>query len=110
MIEKTVLKSNIITEKNNNKSSFSLEDNIIDGLLDKFGIQAQIFQTMEEMCELLKELEKNVNRGADNKLDIMKECADVEFMLKQIKRYYKFNKDEYRKIQEDKMLKAATNL
>ena len=40
----------------------------------------------------------------------MKECADVEFMLKQIKRYYKFNKDEYRKIQEDKMLKAATNL
>lgn len=90
-----------------NKSNFSLENNLISQLIEKFGKDRQIMQTLEEFSELQKELLKNINRGKDNKKEILEEFVDVTFMLRQIKAIYDFTDKEIQEELEVKMSKVA---
>lgn len=90
-----------------NKSNFSLENNLISQLIEKFGKDRQIMQTLEEFSELQKELLKNINRGKDNKKEILEEFVDVTFMLRQIKAIYDFTDKEIQEELEAKMSKVA---
>ena len=90
-----------------NKSNFNLENNLISQLIEKFGKDRQIMQTLEEFSELQKELLKNINRGKDNKKEILEEFVDVTFMLRQIKAIYDFTDKEIQEELEAKMSKVA---
>lgn len=92
---------------NTNKSNFSLENNLINQLIDKFGKDRQVMQTLEEFSELQKELLKNINRNKDNKKEILEEFVDVTFMLKQIKAIYNFTDKEIQEELEHKLSKVA---
>ena len=63
---------------------------IINKAIIKNGVQAQVDVAIEEMSELIKALLKYRRGGSDNKLyaDIIKEIADVEIMLDQLKILY----------------------
>lgn len=51
--------------------------------LDTYGAEGQTRMVFEEMAELQKELCKNA-RGADNKVNIAEEIADVQITLEQM--------------------------
>jgi NTP pyrophosphatase (non-canonical NTP hydrolase) len=55
-----------------------------------FGQEKQVLVTIEEMAELTKALLKNINRGEQNRDDILEELVDCEIMFEQIKRLYCF--------------------
>lgn len=99
-----------IVEKTAAKSNFSLKQNIMLQLIEKYGKDAQVIQTLEEMSELQKELIKNINRGADNRKEILAEFIDLRFMLEQIKVIYDFTDSEIQNMDEEKLAKAAKNL
>lgn len=65
---------------------------ILEQAVEKYGKEAQVYQTVEEMSELTKELIKNVNRGKSNVQEIAEETADVIIMLYQITMIY--NKED----------------
>ena len=67
---------------------------IITRLINKYGKPAQVMQTIEEMTELTKELLKNINRGKENRKEILEEYVDVLFMLEQIKEIYSLRDEE----------------
>lgn len=96
--------------KTTKKSNFDLEDNIISNLIQKYGIEKQVGQTIEEMAELIVELNKNINRNKNNKDAILEEFVDVTFMLKQLKTIYNFSDEEIKEKMEEKMIKASKNL
>lgn len=56
---------------------------IYEKAIETFGQQSQINVAIEEMSELTKELCK-LNRGRDNKAEILEEIADVYIMLHQL--------------------------
>ena len=60
---------------------------IYDTALERWGPDAQTMMVMEEMSELQKELCKSM-RGADNRLAIAEEIADVQIMLEQMMSLY----------------------
>ena len=65
---------------------------ILEQAVEKYGKHAQVLQTIEEMSELTKELLKNINRGKENRKEIVAETADVIIMLYQITMIY--NKED----------------
>ncbi len=58
---------------------------------------------VEEMAEFSKELLKNINRGHDNRDDIIKELADVIICLEHIKKIYDITDTELFDIINEKM-------
>lgn len=57
--------------------------------IQKFkGEKFAVFCCIEEMAELSKELLKNINRGKDNRDDILGELADVMICLEHLKMIY----------------------
>ncbi|MCL2814522.1 MAG: hypothetical protein FWD23_07970 [Oscillospiraceae bacterium] len=75
------------------------EIKIMQTALDRWGINAQVGQTVEECAELIVALQKYINRTpqpetADNILD---EIADVEMMLAQMRLVLGINDDALRK-------------
>lgn len=65
--------------------------NMIWQITQAYNKKEQVIQTVEEMAELTKELLKNINRGKDNRADIVSEMADVYIMLEQMMIYYDIN-------------------
>lgn len=65
--------------------------NMIWQITQAYNKKEQAIQTVEEMAELTKELLKNINRGKDNRADIVSEMADVYIMLEQMMIYYDIN-------------------
>ena len=63
----------------------------IKQIVQKYSKTQQVIQTIEEMSELTKELIKNINRGKDNRKEIVSEMADVYIMLEQMMIYYDIN-------------------
>ena len=63
------------------------EVNIMQAALDKWGINAQVGQTVEECAELIVALQKYVNRTPQPGMieNILDEIADVEMMLAQMR-------------------------
>ena len=66
-------------------------------------------QTIEEMSELIKELLKDINRGKENREEILEEYCDVVFMLEQLKEIYGINNEEI-EIQMCKKLEKVIKL
>lgn len=58
-------------------------ENIFLAALDTWGGEMQTLKVYEEMAELQKELVKNA-LGADNRMEIAEEIADVRIMLDQM--------------------------
>ncbi|WP_018249834.1 nucleoside triphosphate pyrophosphohydrolase family protein [Orenia marismortui] len=53
--------------------------------IDKWGIESQLLQVVEECSELNKAIIKHVNRDGDFLKNIIEEAADVEIMLEQLR-------------------------
>jgi len=51
--------------------------------IEKFGVMEQVFQTEEELTELLTEMDRYAAGNADDE-DIIDELADVHIMVKQM--------------------------
>lgn len=64
------------------------KDLILSNAIELYGYKHQLLLAVEELAELQKELLKYVNRSNSNLSDILKEVADVEIMLKQIKEIF----------------------
>ena len=69
------------------KVEFTAKDvNIMQTALDKWGLEAQVGQTVEECAELIVVLQKYVNRTVKPSVDdVLDEIADVEMMLAQMR-------------------------
>ena len=57
---------------------------ILEGAIEKWGVQAQVIVAIEELSELTKELTKFLRFGSCDRLDIHDEMADVSIMLAQL--------------------------
>jgi len=66
--------------------------------LDRWGLNAQVGQTIEECAELIVALQKHVNRTPRPKTTdkILDEIADLEMMLAQIRLALSINDDTLR--------------
>lgn len=78
---------------------------IINKIINKYGKEAQVLQTVEEMSELTKELIKNINRGKDNENEITLEIADVLIMIMQLVEIYNIDGDKILGAMEYKLLR-----
>ena len=67
-----------------------------------YGIDNQLFQAVEEMAELTKELSK-FRRGEPNRAAVVEELVDVEIMHTQMMLLFDINGDEYTKLMEQKI-------
>ena len=88
------------------------EVKLMQTALDKWGLNAQVGQTVEECAELIVALQKYVNRTphpetVDNILD---EIADVEMMLAQMRLVLGIDDDALRKRIEDKFERLSQYL
>ena len=72
--------------------------------LDKWGLNAQAGQTIEECAELIVALQKYINRtpAPDSIDNILDEIADVEMMLAQMRLVFGIDDDTFRKRIEEK--------
>ena len=88
------------------------EIKIMQTALGRWGLNAQVGQTVEECAELIVALQKYVNRtpqpeSVDNILD---EIADVEMMLAQMRLVFNIDDDALRKRIEHKFEKLSQYL
>ena len=78
---------------------------IIENIIKKYGKNAQVLQSIEEMSELTKELIKNINRGKENKTEITMEIADVIIMIMQLILIYDIDTEQILGAIEYKLLR-----
>lgn len=88
------------------------EKKLMQTALDRWGLNAQAGQTVEECAELIVALQKHINRSpspetVDNILD---EMADVEMMLAQMRLAFDIDDDTFRKRIEAKFRKLKQYL
>lgn len=83
---------------------------IINKIINKYGKEAQVLQTVEEMSELTKELIKNINRGKDNESEITLEIADVLIMIMQLVEIYNIDGDKILGAMEYKLLRQQERM
>ena len=65
---------------------FELADKLAEKAIKKWGVEAQLFQTMEEMAELIHALSKWRRQGMGKKYRkwVIEELTDVNIMMRQI--------------------------
>jgi len=75
------------------KLEFTKEQvNTMQTALEKWGLNAQVGQTVEECAELVVVLQKYINRTNKPDIDkILDEIADVEMMLAQMRLVFKID-------------------
>lgn len=83
---------------------------IINEIINHYGKEKQVLQAIEELCELILALIKNINRNKDNKSEITLEMADVTIMLSQLNDIYKIDKDELLGGMEYKLLRQKERI
>lgn len=71
-------------------------------IVEKFGKEKQTIIAMEEMAELTKELSKNL-RGADNRMQILEEMADVEICMSEIRLMHGIQLNELAATMDEKL-------
>lgn len=71
------------------------EIKILEKAIKKYGEKAQVYQSIEEMAELIVELNKNITRGKENIDDIAEELADTAIMLVQLEIIYSKKDKEF---------------
>ena len=70
--------------------------------VNKFGYEKQMYQTVEELSELQKEILKFANRSKLNRREILEEFVDVNFMLLQLKEMLHFTHEEITEMENKK--------
>ena len=70
--------------------------------VNKFGYEKQMYQTVEELSELQKEILKCTNRSKLNRREILEEFVDVNFMLLQLKEMLHFTQEEITEMENKK--------
>ena len=74
--------------------------NSMPDMIEMRGKNKIILIAVEEMSELIKALLKNINRGKDNREDILMELTDVSMFLEYVKMIYGFKDEEIRDYQD----------
>ena len=85
---------------NNEKNT--INENIYEQAINKWGVYPQILMAIEELAELQVELAKLLN-GRVPAANIITEMADVEIMMEQLKVMHGF----HRAVEEEKQRKLA---
>lgn len=85
---------------NNEKNT--INENIYEQAINKWGVYSQILMAIEELAELQVELAKLLN-GRVPAANIITEMADVEIMMEQLKVMHGF----HRAVEEEKQRKLA---
>ena len=77
---------------------------VMQTALDKWGLAAQVGQTVEECAELIVALQKHINRTSSPETveNILDEIADVEMMLAQLRLAFGLDDEKLRKRIEHK--------
>jgi hypothetical protein len=80
--------------------------------IDKWGVEAQAGQTIEECAELIVALQKHFNRTPTPETAdaIVDEIADVEMMLAQMRYAFCVSDDAFRRRLDEKFAKFKTHL
>ncbi|MCL2771939.1 MAG: hypothetical protein FWD71_01200 [Oscillospiraceae bacterium] len=88
------------------------EVKIMQTALDRWGLSAQVGQTVEECAELIVALQKHINRSPQPRTidNILDEIADVEMMLAQMRISFDIDDDMLRKQIEYKFEKLKKYL
>lgn len=81
--------------------------NIYKLALDKYGLEAQFDQCIEELAELIVALRHN-KRLRNTAMDVLNEIADVEIMLEQMKLI--FGEHEYEACKMAKLARLGDRL
>lgn len=85
-----------------------IPEDVCQKALETWGKERQMWQLMEEMAELQKEVVKNVNRRKDNLTDLTEEAADVMIMMEQLLYIYGIE-DAVKKQAEFKVARLKKN-
>jgi len=91
-----------------------LTDEILQELLDKYGEQEQLWQAVGECGELIAVIQ-NYNRAkkyghrTEELADVMKEAADVWFMVQQIRAMDRLMFDKCCELQETRIFRKIDN-
>lgn len=75
-------------------------------LINKYGEEYEKRKILEEMTELSQEIWRDLNHNKPNRMKILEERIDVEFMMNMIDEIYDFNYKDARemwKIKEKKI-------
>lgn len=75
-------------------------------LINKYGEEYEKRKILEEMTELSQEIWRDLNHNKSNRMKILEERIDVEFMMNMIDEIYDFNYKDARemwKIKEKKI-------
>lgn len=83
------------------------EKNLLEWAVNKYGIDAQIMQTFEEMGELMSAINKYKRNRVGIK-EIIEELADVSIMIDQLAVFYGY--DNYKSIRISKLLRLQDRL
>ena len=83
------------------------EVSVMQTALDKWGLNAQAGQTIEECAELIVALQKHINRtpAPESVENILDEMADVEMMLAQMRLVFGIDDNTFRRRIEEKFEK-----
>ena len=87
-----------------------MEAELIDAIIDKYGIQAQVMQLGEEMSELFVAISHAMRGRCKNNEQIKEEIADVIFMLHQMERFFGIYPHEITQIIEKKKQRMIERL
>ena len=87
-----------------------MNEKILKMIIEKYGKNKQVGQTIEEMAELTVELNKNINRNKENETEIILEIADVEIMLAQLILIYDIDPDKLQGAIEYKLLRQKARM
>lgn len=77
---------------------------LIDKITTIQGKEHTVLHCVEELSELQKVLLKNINRGKNNRDEILDEMVDVYILLEAIKKFYDFSDDEIWNYLDNKIL------
>lgn len=84
---------------------------IIKEIINHYGKEKQVLQSIEEMSELTKELLKNINRNRENETEIILEMADVIIMIIQLIEIFGIDREkilgaiEYKLLRQEERMK-----
>ncbi len=88
------------------------KEEIYQKALDKWGVEAQCIILLEEMAELQIEIIMSIRRGASLQIKdaIIREMADVEIMLEQMKLAFTISEAELSYFKEEKLKRLKRRL
>lgn len=78
------------------------EAELIDTIMERYGIQAQALQLSEEVSELTIAISHRLRGRTSSNSEIKEEIADVTFMLRQMIHFFDISQEEIETIIQSK--------